>query len=173
MAISNINVHQLKEWIDNDEVCLVDVRETIEHHAFRIDNSAHVPLGTISGDKVPETDKKIVIYCLKGVRGQKACEKVTAAIDGIDVFNLEGGIDAWRSAGLPIKSTDKKHFSLERQVQIAIGTFVVLAVMASIAINPVFVWVAGFFGAALLFAGLTGNCPLSLLIAKMPWNKTT
>lgn len=173
MAISNINVHQLKEWIDNDEVCLVDVRETIEHNAFRIDNSAHLPLGTITGNKIPETDKKIVIYCLKGVRGQKACEKVTASVDGLHVFNLEGGIDAWRSAGMPIKASDKKHFPLDRQVQITIGTFVVLSVIASVMINPAFVWVAALFGAGLLFAGVTGNCPLALLIAKMPWNKAT
>ncbi|MEM0910869.1 MAG: rhodanese-like domain-containing protein [Pseudomonadota bacterium] len=173
MAILNIDAQQLKVLIDSNDACLVDVREAIEHDAFHIAPSAHIPLGKITSDLLPKTDKKVVIYCLKGVRGQKACEKVTATNDDVDVFNLTGGINAWRAAGLPLKVSEKKHFPLDRQVQITIGSFVLFSALASVLVNPAFVWVAAFFGAGLMFAGMTGTCGLGLLIAKMPWNKAT
>ncbi len=172
MSISNISVQQLKEWIDNDEVQLVDVREKIENDAFHIQDSAHLPLGSITRDQLPKTNKKIVIYCLKGLRGQKACEKVASTDAELEIYNLIGGIDAWRSAGLPVKESEKKHFPLDRQVQITIGSFVLLGALGSVLVNPALVWVAAFFGAGLLFAGLSGTCGLAVLIARMPWNKT-
>jgi predicted branched-subunit amino acid permease len=34
-----------------------------------------------------------------------------------------------------------------------------------------FVWLAGFVGAGLVFAGVTDFCGMGLLMARMPWNR--
>jgi rhodanese-related sulfurtransferase len=44
-----------------------------------------------------------VVHCLKGSRGASACEKLLRQDPNLEIYNLEGGIDAWSAAGLPIK----------------------------------------------------------------------
>jgi hypothetical protein len=34
-----------------------------------------------------------------------------------------------------------------------------------------FIWLSGFVGAGLMFAGITDFCGMGLLLARMPWNK--
>jgi len=38
-------------------------------------------------------------------------------------------------------------------------------------VQPGFIWLAGFVGAGLTFAGLTDICGMAALLAKMPWNR--
>lgn len=58
-----------------------------------------------------------------------------------------------------------------RQVQITVGFFVLLASLLAVTVNPAWVYLCMFFGAGLLFAGLSGFCGLALILAKMPWNR--
>jgi hypothetical protein len=37
--------------------------------------------------------------------------------------------------------------------------------------NPAFYGLSAFVGLGLTFAGVTGICPMGMLIAKAPWNK--
>ena len=38
-------------------------------------------------------------------------------------------------------------------------------------VDPAFHWLSGFVGAGLVFAGLTGLCPMAKLLALAPWNR--
>jgi hypothetical protein len=38
-------------------------------------------------------------------------------------------------------------------------------------VNIHFIWLSGFVGAGLVFAGITDFCGMGLLLARMPWNK--
>jgi len=38
-------------------------------------------------------------------------------------------------------------------------------------VNFNFIWLSGFVGAGLVFAGISDFCGIGLLLAKMPWNK--
>jgi hypothetical protein len=40
-------------------------------------------------------------------------------------------------------------------------------------VNPRFALIPLIIGCGLLFAGLTGFCGLAVLLAKMPWNKSS
>ncbi|MCA9056758.1 MAG: DUF2892 domain-containing protein, partial [Planctomycetaceae bacterium] len=102
-----------------------------------------------------------------GNRGKQACEKLEAA--GVHVVNVEGGTQAWEAAGLPVVR-GKKAMSLERQVRIAAGAIVLTGVLPSL-YNEHFIWLSGFVGAGLMFAGITDTCAMGMLIAKMPWNQ--
>jgi hypothetical protein len=65
----------------------------------------------------------------------------------------------------------KPVLSLERQVRIAIGSLVVLKVVFGYTLHPLFFGLVAAVGAGLVFAGLTGNCALASVFAKLPWNR--
>ncbi len=58
-----------------------------------------------------------------------------------------------------------------RQGEIIVGTGVLAGVLLSVYVKPGFVWVSGFFGAGLLFAGISNTCLLARLLRILPWNK--
>jgi predicted branched-subunit amino acid permease len=61
--------------------------------------------------------------------------------------------------------------SLERQVRVAAGFLVLSGALLSQFVNPAFIWLSGFVGAGLIFAGATDWCGMGMLIARMPWNQ--
>jgi len=75
---------------------IVDVRSIDEYSQLHIKGSIHIPLDEIEAKLekiIPDKSSKIIFYCSKGVRAQKALEK--ALLMGYKkVYNL-GGIDAW------------------------------------------------------------------------------
>ena len=58
-----------------------------------------------------------------------------------------------------------------RQVQIAAGLLVLLGVLGGLFLTPALFGLAGFVGAGLTFAGLSGFCGMARLLAVMPWNR--
>ncbi|MFS6828004.1 DUF2892 domain-containing protein [Cyanobium sp. ATX-6F1] len=60
-----------------------------------------------------------------------------------------------------------------RQVQIAAGSLVLLGVILSQAVAPGWIWLSGFVGAGLVFAGVSGFCGMARLLAAMPWNRVS
>ena len=82
---------------------------------------------------------------------------------------MEGGTQAWDSAGLPVVR-GKNTISLERQVRIAAGLLVLLGSLLSWLANPAFIALPSFVGAGLIYAGVSNTCGMGLLLARMPWN---
>lgn len=101
---TNVDVKGFTELIADSDVVVLDVRtaeEYAEGHiegALNIDQSkadfmyeAHVQL---------PMDQTVAVYCRGGRRSAKAARKLTA--DGFKVVNLEGGITAWKEAGMAV-----------------------------------------------------------------------
>lgn len=84
---------------------------------------------------------------------------------------LEGGTAAWSAAGLPLVTTTKSRFSLERQVRLIAGLLVLVAVVLSKTVSPAWIYLAALVGAGLTFAGLTDICMMAGLLTRMPWNQ--
>lgn len=172
MPLKTVNAKTLKQWLDNNEAVLVDVREPAEHEAESIKGASLLPLSGINKAALPNcAEKKLVIHCKKGGRGGSACEKLLAEDPSLEIYNLEGGISAWTEAGYQINSSGKFFLPLDRQVQLTIGSCLLIASILGYLFSPIFFIVTGFFGAGLSFAGLTGFCGLAMVMAKMPWNK--
>lgn len=171
MTVQNIDVHTAKQWLDNNEAILIDVREPAEHASQKITGSTLHPVGSICCSSIPQTDKKILIHCQKGMRGSNACRKLMTENEALEVYNIEGGIEAWQQAGFAVESSGKKILPLDRQVQLTIGLSVLTFGLLGYFVNPAFALGAAFFGAGLTNAGLTGWCGLGKLMAKMPWNQ--
>jgi len=171
MQYQNINAIEAKQWLSDGEAIFIDVREIAEFNNKHIDGAYLSPLGKISNQNLPQTDKKIIIYCQKGARGKSACLKLNKKDNANIVYNLEGGIEAWEQAGFHVVSTKSSAMSLDRQVQLTIGLLVLLSSMTSYYLSPVFIFISAFLGICLIFAGVTGTCGLVVLLAKMPWNQ--
>ena len=62
-------------------------------------------------------------------------------------------------------------FALSRQVQIAAGALVLTGVIFGFLIAPAWFALAGFVGAGLTFAGVTGFCGMARLLMRAPWNR--
>jgi rhodanese-related sulfurtransferase len=83
------------------DITLVDVRETDEFAAARVDGAINIPLSQLQArvDDVP-TDTTVYVMCLSGGRSAQA----TAWLEqrGHDVVNVLGGISQWDLDGLPV-----------------------------------------------------------------------
>lgn len=174
MPIKTIDAKTLKTWLDQGDAMLVDVREPGEHSAERISGATLLPLGKVCKDALPKhAGKKLVLHCKAGKRGAAACEKLLAAEPDLEIYNLEGGIDAWADSGQPVKKSGGFFLPLDRQVQLSIGIGVLLSVLLGYTLHSNFYLFAAFFGAGLTFAGATGWCGLAKLLARMPWNQSS
>src|SRR4029453_13952565 len=83
---------------------------------------------------------------------------------------LEGGMQAWRRARLPMRE-GRRRLAVDRQVQLIAGSMILTGVALGTLVNPWFLTIAAFFGAGLPFAGATGTCGLALALFKLPWNR--
>ncbi|OGV40464.1 MAG: rhodanese [Legionellales bacterium RIFCSPHIGHO2_12_FULL_42_9] len=170
--MKSVDAKTAKEWFDNKEAIIVDVREPEEYGASHIAGATLVPLGQLKKDKLPNfKNKKLIIHCQLGKRGGMACEKLLTADPTLEVYNLEGGIIAWQKAGLKVEASETFTLPLDQQIQVIVGSGVVLGVIIGFLFHPIFFLVSACFGAGLLYSGITGNCELANLIKKMPWNK--
>jgi rhodanese-related sulfurtransferase len=150
---------------------LIDIREADEHARERIAQARHVPLSGISDAPALLAGAQAVIFhCRSGNRTRTNAEKLASCTPS-DVYLLEGGLDAWKGAGLPVVSDRTRPIELQRQVQIAAGSIVLLAVVLGATLSPLFYGIAGLVGAGLTFAGLTGTCGMARLLQLMPWNR--
>lgn len=92
------------ERVGTGELTIVDVREQWEYARDHIPNAKLTPLGQIIAR--PEeaiTADDVVFVCEVGQRSAVAAE-LAAAVGKKHVFNLEGGMQAWRGAGLPTET---------------------------------------------------------------------
>ena len=89
-----------------DEVQVVDCREPYEWHAGRIEGSIHLPLNSILAGATGQLDpsKTTVVVCRSGNRSELATLMLQAR--GFEAYNVEGGMEAWASEGLPFNAGD-------------------------------------------------------------------
>lgn len=159
---------ELKEW----RGMLVDVREPDEFIRERLGSPVceNVPLGQLA-HTAPQWDKSspILVMCLSGARSRQAAAQLEN-LGFNQVATLEGGLRACHSAGLPVITT-KAPLPMMRQVLIGAGA-VLLASLALSLLHPAFIALTWFAAGMLMFAGLTGFCPMARILAHMPWNRT-
>ena len=148
---------------------LLDVRSPLEFQSERIDGAVNVPLGELDArlEEIAE-QAEVVVVCRTGVRATIAAESLGRA--GRRARVLEGGMVAWRRAGLPMRE-GRKRLAVDRQVQLIAGTMVLAGVALGAFVSPWFLVLAAFFGAGLTFAGASGTCGLALVLMRMPWNR--
>jgi len=171
MSIPSIDPKTLKRRLDEGSAVLIDIREPSEYAREHILGARLVPLGAIDRhDFDREHGKAVVFHCRSGNRTAANAGKLLAK-DFAEAYALEGGIEAWKAAGLPVHLDRSAPIEVMRQVQIAAGSLVVLGVLLGAFVSPWFYGLSGFVGGGLVFAGATGFCGMARLLQAMPWNR--
>ena len=88
-----IQPEEARALIDSGQVTIVDVREPWEYE---------IPLARIIGNPAQITTDHVVFVCEVGQRSGVAAE-VAASLGYENLYNLEGGMSAWRSHGYPVE----------------------------------------------------------------------
>jgi rhodanese-related sulfurtransferase len=146
---------------------LIDIRAADEHARSRIPGAVNAPLGSeLSLGDAPA----VIFHCRSGMRTDANAGRLAAA-SPCEAYLLEGGIDAWKAAGLPLITDAKAPLEIMRQVQITAGLLVLTGVILSLLVAPAWIALSGFVGAGLTFAGATGWCGMARLLSLMPWNR--
>ena len=146
---------------------LIDIRGRDEFARARAPGAENRPLdeiGPIAGDA------PVVFVCRSGMRTGSNAPKLAECTSG-EAYLVDGGLDAWKAAGLPVEEDRGQPLELMRQVQIAAGLLVLTGVALGFLVGPAFFGLSGFVGAGLLLAGATGWCGMARLLAGMPWNR--
>ena len=87
-------------WFEGGDAVFVDVRETHEFEYENIPGSLLLPLSFLVPERFPAiAEKKVVLLCAVGKRSA-AAQKQLVKLGLANIFNLSGGLDAWRKAGL-------------------------------------------------------------------------
>lgn len=161
----------LKRRLDEGTAVVVDVREIDEFAREHIAGARNVPLGALqAGTIAPSPSADIVFVCRSGARTRAQTGRLTSLCpDRAHV--LDGGIDAWKRAGHPVVRNPAAPLELQRQVQIAVGSLILLGLLLAWLVSPSFLVLPAAIGAGLVFAGISGFCGMARLLAAMPWNR--
>jgi rhodanese-related sulfurtransferase len=156
---------------ENPSATVLDVRTPVEFAEVHVPAAKNIPLDELNPMSLSlEKNQPVYLLCRSGQRATKAAEKFSR--DGFSQpVVIAGGTLAWIDANLPVTRGTAKVISLERQVRIAAGAIVFTGVLLAHFVNFNFIWLSGFVGAGLVFAGITDFCGMGLLLAKMPWNR--
>jgi rhodanese-related sulfurtransferase len=170
-----VSPRELQRLLAGGGVELLDVRTPGEFAGAHIPGARLIPLDELDAvallqERGPNS-QPFYVLCQTGGRARRAIEKFQrAGCD--DCVLVEGGMEAWLNAGLPVNRGPSRMLPLMRQVQIVVGSLSAAGAALALTVNPWFALIPLVTGGGLLFAGLSGFCGLALVLARMPWNRT-
>jgi len=171
-ALVALSPETVDERVRLGHALLIDIREADEFARRHVQGALSLPLSKFDLGALPVPPGTDVIYtCKSGMRTAANAARLAAPVAG-QAFVLAGGVDGWATAGLPVTTNHKAPLEMMRQVQIAAGLLVLTGVLLGWLVTPGFFALAGFVGAGLTFAGVSGFCGMARLLALLPWNRT-
>jgi rhodanese-related sulfurtransferase len=108
--IKEVDVKTAKEWLDDGDAVMIDVREKVEHDMLHVPDIPLLPVTYFDlaalEEKLPNfREKKLIIMCHSGKRSAFVCAEL-AKEEHLDCYNLEGGIMCWANNNLPTIDED-------------------------------------------------------------------
>jgi rhodanese-related sulfurtransferase len=100
MTLKHIGAMEAKRLVDAGAI-LVDIRENPEYAAENIPGAENWPLSRLGLSRTANDHPVIVFHCKSGARTRmnaRALANCTVA----EAYILDGGIEAWKAAGLPV-----------------------------------------------------------------------
>lgn len=173
--MKRITVQSFKEVVvaeqGNTAVDFINVCTPAEYKEKHIEGVRNVPLDELNEHGDEFVDKQtIFVHCRSGRRGEQAIETLKTMGVTAELVNVEGGLIAWDDAGFPTKTISNR-MPIMRQTLLVAGLLILTGFLFGWLIHPYFLGLSLFVGAGLTFAGATGWCGMTFVLAKMPWNK--
>lgn len=160
--------------LKHGRLTLIDIREADEYAREHIPGAVSMPLSALEKGHVSIATASgggdVAFHCKSGMRTTTNCARLAAHVEG-PAFMLDGGLDAWKRAGLAVKQKAGAPIELMRQVQIVIGLLVLTGLALTLMVHPYFIAIPAVMGAGLTFAGISGWCGMAKLVALAPWNR--
>ena len=103
-GVLNINATEAVVLMNRSKPLILDVRDAAEFAAGHIQGAKHIPVGELTA-RMKEIekfkDKPVLVHCQKGMRAKGACS-ILKAQQFTQLNNLQGGLDAWVEAKMPL-----------------------------------------------------------------------
>jgi len=103
--IEEISAHDLKDWLSEEEVKVIDIRERDEFVQGHLPNAVFIPRGYLElqiEQQQSDRSKPVVLYCAGGTRSALAARNLKEM--GYErVISLIGGFNGWKNAGFGFK----------------------------------------------------------------------
>lgn len=108
--VPEVSVDELHRWLElGHPVQLLDARTRLEYRGGTIGAADYAPLSE-TPDVLQRLDldpsQPVVMLCLSGHRSRPGTRWLR--LQGFEAFSLQGGITAWKRAGLPLSSPNSK-----------------------------------------------------------------
>ena len=103
-GVPNLTPNEAVILMNRNPVLILDVRDEAEFATGHISNAKHIPVAELES-RIKEIqkykDKPVIINCQAGMRSAKACA-VLRKLEFTQLHNLQGGLNAWTQAKLPL-----------------------------------------------------------------------
>ena len=114
-GFENTDVNGFAARIASPDVVLLDVRTAEEFNEGHLQDAINIDVkqdGFVEKAKSTlPADKTIAVYCRSGRRSANAASMLSK--EGFKVVNLEGGITAWKDAGMPLETVTEEPYEVD------------------------------------------------------------
>ena len=103
-GVANVSATEAVMLMSRSKPLILDVRDATEFAAGHIQGAKNIPLAELAS-RVKEIekfkDKPVLVHCQRGMRAKSACS-ILRAQQFSQLNNLQGGLDTWVEAKLPL-----------------------------------------------------------------------
>ncbi len=174
MTEKQIGLKDLKEMIavGDEKTLFLDVRSAEECYAAFVPGFVNIPTAELGKhEQALVRFERYVVLCASGMRARQAASNLEQLFPGKEVMVLKGGLNSVAQGAEKELSRAGRILPVQQQMQIGAGSMIILATLLGTLVNPAAYLLAGGIGFGLLYAGCTGRCSVSRMLAHMPWNK--
>ena len=101
---ASLNAAEVTQMVNHKNAVVIDVRSAEEFATGSVTGARHVPLEALAermGELARFKGRPLIVICQSGSRSARAVTQLGK--EGFaEVYNLAGGIAAWKTAGLPV-----------------------------------------------------------------------
>lgn len=181
MPVTKVSPATLSEMLKQKQVYLVDVRERSEYRREHIAQATLNPLKLLNPDLVLKESGKtgaVCVMCASGGRSATGAQiladamaKSNGAYGDIKIYDLAGGMSAWRNNHLPVIEDTKAPLPIIRQVHLIASTLIITGALLSRFYSSKFIILPIFVGCGLFVSGATGFCGMATILQRLPYNR--
>ena len=103
-GVANVSATEAVMLMSRSKPLILDVRDAAEFAAGHIQGAKNIPLAELAS-RLKEIekfkDKSVLVHCQRGMRAKSACS-ILRAQQFSQLHNLQGGLDTWAEAKLPL-----------------------------------------------------------------------
>ena len=103
-GVANVSATEAVMLMSRSKPLILDVRDATEFAAGHIQGAKNIPMAELAG-RIKEIekfkDKPVLVHCQRGMRAKSACS-ILRAQQFSQLSNLQGGLDTWVEAKLPL-----------------------------------------------------------------------